>query len=936
MATSKQYIFPLIFVLSGLLSYSQISSLELPEKAIQLDSTVRFGKLENGFTYYLKDINNPQGEVIMKMIQKTGRFHEDEDQTEYAHLLEHVGVRDVEKYKDLATVLTLNGIDHRAFTAKLSTSYTLIIPQSDQQKLDLGLTVLEQWAGGIVIDSSRMNMHQGSILGELRPIDAYADDLYNKKGKILLRNTGFPPADNNKSLQSIKNLDINRLKDFYRDWYRPDLQAAIIVGAINPDSLENVLRNKFSRFSIPKVVRGTSRAIDKFKYKLTGENQYEAINDTINSKWRLNVISKRINYNFKYRSKKDYYLSILQNLYESIITKRKDEYTMQYNPPFSEYSTMYYGNGLASSQISIGLMNIELDHDPTFIEKNIIEAVKADEIMHSNFTPEDLEVAKSKLAVTLGEARNSSDLARAYENNFIYGKAAPSEIVSDELRNLLKNVSLLELQKFADSRRNLLENSDFIFINVPESLIPGKHRIEEIIKKVYGSTIPEYRSPFNKLKSIENLTIKSKDLKIKVEENDLGVTTLFFDNGIKVLLKPTKPQTPEFENRIEFLGFQPLRFNGNSNWYNSQVLAHNYASKVGTGYHNHFQIEQFKRDHNMVLNFGTDNRNYLIEGNFDRSNLKDFFNLLFQYIRVPEEDAEAFNYWQEVNRKRLSPFAIKGGSGFFRDKIEKIWNPKIPGIDESTFNSISQEELMKTYKEHFSNFNEYTFIITGDFQAQDLIGEIRPYFTGLPVSGPREGEKIGMWKNEWEKRNDTLFYGGINQSFSEIFLPVEIEPSIKNQVVLDLVNSAFYERLVKVLRLDCYAPGAGGHWINLSDSLYTFQITYNSELGNEGKMFSNSMDEIENLKETGIDEKWLESHTKYAGQKFKSQINFFGYFNFWPEFLKNSLEEGRDYEEYILKYPGIVENFISIDDVNKAINDYIKKDNLQNFLVLPK
>jgi len=936
MATSKEYLFLLIFVLSGLLSYSQISSLELSEKAIPLDSTVRFGKLQNGFTYYLKDNNNPQGEVIMKMIQKAGRFHEDEDQAEYAHLLEHVAVRDIEKYKDLATVLTLNGIDHRAFTSRLATSYTLIIPQSNQEKFKLGLTVLEQWAGDIVIDSARLEMHKGSILGELRPNDAYAHELYRAKGEIILRNTGFPPADNTKSIQSIKNLNINRLKDFYRDWYRPDLQAAIIVGAINVDSLENVILKKFSGLSMPKAFKGTSRAINMFNYNLTGENQYEAINDTINSKWRLNVISKRINYSFKYRSKKDYYLSILQSLYEWIITKRKNEYSMQYDPPFSEYSARYYGNGLASTQLSIGLMNIELGHNPSFIERDIFEAVKADEIMHSNFRPEDLEEAKSKLKSTFGAARNSSDLARDYENNFIYGNAAPSKIVSDELTNLLKNVSLLELQEFANSRRNLLQNSDFIFINVPESLIPEQQRIEEIIKKVYGATIPQYRSPFNKLKSIDNITIKSNDLKIKVEENVLGITTLFFDNGIKVLFKPTKPQTPEFKNRIEFLGFQPVRFNGNSNWYNSQILAHNYASKVGTRYHNHFQIEQFKRNHNMVMNFGTDRRNYLIEGKFDRNNLKDFFNLLFQYIQEPEDDAQAFNYWKEVNRKRLSPYAIKGGSRFFLDNIEKIWNPKFPGIDESTFNSMSQKQLMRAYQKHFSNFDEYTFIITGDFQAQELIEEIRPYLSGLPVSSPRQGEKINKWSNEREKRNDTLFYGGINQSFSEIFLPVHIEPNIKNQVVLNLVNTAFYERLVKVLRLDCYAPGAGGHWINLRDSLYTFQITYNSELGNEGKMFSNTMNEIQNLKEAGIDEEWLELHIQHAARKFKSQINSFGYFNFWPQFLKRSLEQGRDYEEYILKYPGIVENFISVDDVNNVISDYIKRDNLQKFLVLPE
>lgn len=937
MAINRQYIIAIIFILNTLLSYGQISRTKLPDKIIPLDSTVRFGKLDNGFTYYLKYNDHPKGEVVMKMIVKAGRFHEDEDQTEYAHLLEHVAVQDVEKYRDLVTVLKLNGIDHRAFTSRLATRYILHIPNSNQEKLNLGLTVLKQWAGSILIDSSRLDMHRGSILGELRSTDAYRDDLYNREGEIILRNTGFPPGDRNKSTENIKNLDINRLKDFYHDWYRPDLQAAIVVGSFNLDSLEKIIQNKFSKLTMPSNMRNTSKAIEKFDYQLTGENQYETIKDTLNTNWRLDIFSKRINYNFRYRSEEDYYTRILQNLYEYIITKRKTEYKRQYQPPFSKYSTRYATNGLASDQISLGLMSVELDQNPSSIEEKIFEAVRADKIMHSNITLQELQEAQDKLESKLVNADpNSIDLAQEYENHFIYQNAAPSDSIRKDLTKLIKKVSRSEVQEFADVRRDLLRDSDFIFINVSKIFIPEKHKIERIIKKVYGSPIPNYQSPLKKIYSIEDVTPINEKLKVQVAKNVVGVTTIRLGNNIKVLLKPTTPQTSDFKNRIELLGFQPIRFNGNVKFYNSQILSHNYASVAGTGWHNHFQIEQFKRDHDMLMHFGTDQSNYLIEGKFDRENLHEFFNLLFQYIKKPEEDPQAFNFWKKTIRERISPYSVKGGSGFFHDQIEKIWNPKFPSFDENALNEISQKDLMQAYKKHFSNFDEYTFIITGDFKTSELIEEIAPYFYGLPVSGRHEGEKIEKWSTRLEKRSDTLYYKGIEQSFSELYLPVKIEPTIKNQVILDLVNTAFYERLVKVLRLDCYAPGAGGKWINLNERLYTFKIKFNSERGNESNMFSNSMKEIDNLKKAGVDDDWLESHVKYAKRRFTAQINSFGYFNFWPYFLKKHLEEGSDYQDYILKYPGILENFISLDEVNEAIDNYITKEHLQNFLVLPE
>ncbi|MEO7283652.1 insulinase family protein, partial [Gelidibacter sp.] len=403
MVISRQLICSICFILNAFYSYGQVSTTRLSDKPIALDSTVRFGKLKNGFTYYLKNNNDPKGEVIMKLIVKAGRFHEDDDQSEYAHLLEHVAIRDVEKYRDLdlISMLTLEGIDHRAQTGKLSTSYSLFIPISNKEKLNLGLTVLEQWAGAIIIDSTRLDMHRGSIIGELRPNDAYSDWLYNKEGDIILRNTSFPSYDRKKSLEAIKNININRLKNFYHDWYRPDLQAAIVVGSFNLDSLENSIQNKFSKLTKPSKIKNPCKAIKKFEYQLSGVNQYESIKDSLNTTWRLDIFSKRINYEFGFKSLKDIYSGLLQNLYESIITKRKTESERQYQPPFSKYSTQYATNGLASNQISIGLMSIELNQKSASIEDKIFEAVKADELMHSNFTQQDLQEAKDRLKSTL-------------------------------------------------------------------------------------------------------------------------------------------------------------------------------------------------------------------------------------------------------------------------------------------------------------------------------------------------------------------------------------------------------------------------------------------------------------------------------------------------------------------------------------------------------
>src|SRR5690554_620647 len=58
---------------------------------LKLDPSVRYGKLENGFTYYLRNNETPESEVNFQIVVNAGKFHEDNLQIEYAHLIEHLG-----------------------------------------------------------------------------------------------------------------------------------------------------------------------------------------------------------------------------------------------------------------------------------------------------------------------------------------------------------------------------------------------------------------------------------------------------------------------------------------------------------------------------------------------------------------------------------------------------------------------------------------------------------------------------------------------------------------------------------------------------------------------------------------------------------------------------------------------------------------------------
>ena len=69
---------------------------------------------------------------------------------------------------------------------------------------------------------------------------------------------------------SLVTMSHDALRRFYRDWYRPDLEAVIVVGDVNPDEIERSIKTLFSdlpaaahprprpaRFEIPPAPRPT-------------------------------------------------------------------------------------------------------------------------------------------------------------------------------------------------------------------------------------------------------------------------------------------------------------------------------------------------------------------------------------------------------------------------------------------------------------------------------------------------------------------------------------------------------------------------------------------------------------------------------------------------------------------------------------------------------
>lgn len=943
MMVTKIYRFILIlgfslFSLSN--TWSQDNRDDFSKKSFVLDPTVRYGKLKNGFTYYIKKHENPEANVKMKLVVKTGSFLEDDKQIEYAHLLEHVGLFNTKNYPDLRSTLNDAVILSNASTSHRSTNYWLSIDGADKEKIGLGLNVLKDWSSAILLEPSRIEVQRGALLGEIRNLNPYQHGLFEFMNKILLKNTGFPFLYEEERINSIKNFKLAAFQKFHKDWYRPDLQAAIVVGDINIDNVETDIISKFSELKGPSRASDSKKVLKKITINLKGENQYEHFTDSININRRLVIFAKDENHSFKIGSEYDYYKKVTQDLYKYIVSNRSKDLLKQYDPPFEHFTTEYLANTNTDGQFDISRVEVNLGKSPKQLEEKVIAAIKAYKKIYSDFTQEELQVAKVVLANRLNEISfTNSKLVNDYEKHFLSGNAPATEKQLVKFRNIIDKVNLSEVQDQAHKRRDLHINKDFVFINVPDKFQLKERKIVNWINTIENSQLPIYQP---QVKKVENLDYELPDVVNlkkyeKLSKNLIGVNTINLENGIKVLLKPSLPQSKDFDNQIVLSGFKPIILPKYSeDKYLTAKLAYDYASFTGIGNYDKFEIDQFMQDKEMQLRFNTDMDDYLIEGKFKRKDINEFFKILFLKIGSPEVHKKVFEAWKENKYQSFVDYINRSSTSFVREEIEKQWYPNQPHLKESFLNTVNQDDLMKEYKEHFSNFDNYTFIVTGDFKTHEILPEICTYLSSLPV---KEHLKIGgspYREFEMRSRRDTIKFKNISQAYVELYFPVKAPTDVKTEAVLGLIAQALRERIFKRLRIGTYAPVVGGEWINYHDGIYAYRISFDSELGNEEKMIGYALEEFQDLQKFGINQKWLKVRLKSEKEDFYNRLGSFGYFNFWPEYLKTNIKNNKNSEDEILQAGTLLEHFIDVEDVNEGIKTYLTEENMQLFLGLPE
>ena len=224
---------------------------ELPQ--LPNDPAVRTGKLDNGLTYYIRHNANPENRAEFYLATNVGALQEEPDQDGLAHFLEHMCFNGTKNFPGKSILNWLESIgasfggNVNASTGVEQTIYLLNnIPLVRPTVVDTCLLIMHDYSHFVTCDPEEIDKERGVILEEKRSRNDASWRINEKQKPYIFGDTKYATTTIIGSEENLKNFKPESLVNFYHTWYRPDLQALIVVGDVDVDEVEAKIKTIFA------------------------------------------------------------------------------------------------------------------------------------------------------------------------------------------------------------------------------------------------------------------------------------------------------------------------------------------------------------------------------------------------------------------------------------------------------------------------------------------------------------------------------------------------------------------------------------------------------------------------------------------------------------------------------------------------------------------
>lgn len=929
----------LVMAVAFLFGISANAQLNLDEK-LPFDPKVKVGKLDNGLTYYVRQNKKPEQHVELRLVVNAGSINEDDDQLGLAHMAEHMAFNGTTHFKKNEIVSFLQDIgvgfgnDLNAGTSFDETIYILPIPTDKPDNLEKGFQVLEDWAHNVTYLTDDINGERAIILEESRRGKGADDRMFQKYFPKVFEGSKYAVRLPIGKDSLIKNFPPDAIRRFYKDWYRPDLMAVVVVGDIDPVKAEEMVKKHFGGIQNPPDER--PREVPQvYPYKESSAMVLTDKEATSNSVMVIYPAEKAP----AAVTIRDYRNDQVEQLFSTMLNLRLQELTQKANPPYVNANAGF--SGLVRGYKSFILNVAAGTNDPVVALKAAAEEVER--VKKYGFTASELERVKKIVLASYERAYNNRDKTESesyteeYINNFLEQEPSPGIAKEYEIvKEILPGVSIDEVNQLTVKLKET--QNYFALLTGPEVKAGEKLPTAEELKETIAAAATAELKPYEE-KTVAASLLKTAPKAGKIISNTInkttGTTELKLSNGITVTLKPT-----EFKSDQVLMGANRA---GGKNLYSlkdkfNAEYAVPVVSAMGIGDFSPTDLKKALAGKTVSV---SPQLGYTFEGIRGSSGVKDMetmFQLMYLYMTSPRTDETLFQSYQQRNKSQFAMLAANPQAAFV-DTLYKTFynkNPLAPIFvpNSAFFDKIDVKRAVDIYKERFGNAYGMNFVIVGSFKNDEIIPLIEKYIASLP-SSPQKFTFADNKVRPVTGNKELVVNKGKEQKslIVQIFtgdIPYSEATEMKAQAVADVLNIKIVEELREKIQ-GIYSGGISGSLQKIPYAHYQFVVQLPCGPEKADTLLKAMRTEMDKLIKNGpsagdlkkVKQQWIEEH-KQAIEKNEE----------WLDALLDNKFPGSDFD-YFINYQKYVDK-LTAKDVQQAASLMLNKKNGFTALLMPE
>lgn len=718
---------------------------------LRTDSSYRIGRLDNGMTYYIRHNAKEAGIADFYIAQRVGSILEEPRQRGLAHFLEHMAFNGSQNFKDTPQSPSIVhwceahgvkfGANLNAYTSVDETVYHVgAMPVKNGANIDSTLLILHDWSHYLDLTDKEIDKERGVVHEEWRSRRSAmaVQRLMEQAMPIVYKGSKYADCLPIGYMDIIDNFPYQDLRDYYHKWYRPDLQAIIVVGDIDVDAVEGKIKRIFGNIPMPKNPA-------ERKYYPVADNDSMIVAYLADKEQPIMLVSLYMKRDATPDSLKgsEQYLrdGYIDNLISYMVGDRLDE-MQDANPKpclsaSARLSSFFISKTKDAFTLSFGARqdNVKGSFDAAV---GTIEQIR-----QHGFTASELARAKAfrqKFAdkqFNIRDDRRNSYFVRRAQNNFLDSEPLISEADNKALTEKFgREVTLDEVNKAM--RDAITDRNQVLVVYSPEKEgfpVFTENELRKFVTDAQQREYPEYEEKAIADKLVDKLPAPGRIVSEKPGMH--GTTEIKLSNGAVVYFKHTDYNKDQVLMRFFGEG-------GTSLYPDSDVPNINFLgtaiSTGGLGQFSSTDLGKALAGKTVKVNAGIGDQTQTIVGSSSPKDLKTMMELTYLYFTNLRRDDSAFG--AELNRmKSFLTNREANHNVSYNDSLAAILygnSPRVQPVKADMVDKVNYDRVLQIYGERFSNASNFKMIILGNISIDSLRPLLCQYIASLPSTGRKE------------------------------------------------------------------------------------------------------------------------------------------------------------------------------------------------------